>query len=420
MTNKDDLRQRLEKALDEIPAIDTHVHIIPGKPLAQDLAQILYYHNYVSELVAAGAPESLEHNQSIDGRKRVETFIREMRRSEGSSHAWMLRELLKTVYGFDGRLDERNWKALYEKVDAARTQPGRLNEVCRKAGVEKVLIHLPAQPMGEIGCDASVFVGLSDLCVPSMPDAAKIAAFERQTGESADSADKMLAAAVSYLKRGAALGHRGLRIGISPYTRIRRPGMPFVRAAFSRAATGGNLSDEDRAMLETFALDAALTGAAETGMTVQVFVEGSFLGGLRLPSAEQCVAETIWSLAEAHPSVAFEIYSISATMTHNLCIMAKYVKNIYLSGVWWLCQFPSVMDSTYALRLESLPGVKWSAFFSDAYEIEWLVGKAALTRRVLARSLASHVANGYMSEEEAAAAARQVLYETPKRLYKIA
>ncbi|MFA6717379.1 MAG: hypothetical protein WCS27_18505, partial [Victivallaceae bacterium] len=296
MITESDLYRRLKIEIDKIPAIDTHVHIKPAAPLAKNLAQILYYLNYVSELIAGGAPDSFHDNETLDPISRVKAFVPEMEKSSCSVHAWMLRELLRTVYGFDEKLTENNWKKLYETVDRKSHEPGRVKEVCKLAGVEKVFIHLPAVPVAQSGLDQSIFVGLSDLEIPVVPGAKGIAALEQQTGASISSADDMFNAAVEYLQRGAACGQRGVRIGISPALRLSRPGRAAVERSFDRLIMGKNCQDEDRVIVETFALDAVLAGAAATGMVVQVFVEGSFLGEERIPSAEQSLAASLHGL----------------------------------------------------------------------------------------------------------------------------
>lgn len=419
MITQTELYLRLKTEIDTIPAIDTHVHINPAEPLARDLSQILYYHNYVSELVTAGAPTELGHPVSENGREKVMALIPEFKRSEYSSHAWMMREMLKTIYGFDEKLTMNNWESLYELVEKKRREPGRVKEVLRLAGVEKILIHLPPKPVSQCGCDESIFVGLNNLFIPVLPETTVIAEFEAITGYSIHTARQFADATLAYLKCGAEAGQRGLRISISAKTRLIRPGDAAVQAAFDRFATNATLSADDYSILETLALDATIAGAQAAGMVVQVFIEGSFFGDLRIPSSEQTLVATIHQLADSYPDVNFELYTISATLTQTLGLLAKYVNNIFLPGVWWLCQFPSIMESTYALRLEMLPSVKWSAFFSDAYEVEWIVGKALLTRKELTRSLALKVVHGYMTEEDAVTAARMALYDSPMKLYNI-
>jgi len=331
----------------------------------------------------------------------------------------MLREVLRIVYDFEEELTDKNWEKLHDRAGQARKKPGRLKELCRLAGVEKILVHLPAQPAAQIGYDDSIFTGLSDLYMPNMLTRKELARVESQTGVSVGKAGDYLEAVVSYLKRAAACGQRGLRVSIAPTLKVLRPGASAVESAFDRAINGKTPAGDDKAALETFVLDAAITGAAETGMVVQVFVEGSFLGNCRIPSAEQVLVCSLWDLVAGHPRVNFDVFSISAPLIQTLCLFSKYVKNVYLPGVWWLCQFPEIMRSTYSLRFEMLPSSKWSVFFSDAYEVEWIIGKAALTRKELARSLASKVIDGYMSEENAVFCARQVLFETPRQLYKL-
>jgi hypothetical protein len=111
----------------------------------------------------------------------MRALIPEITRSNCSVHAWMLRQILQGAYGFKDELREDNWEELYDKAQQARSRPQRLKEICRLAGVSKILVHLPAKPMAEIGCDETIFVGLSDLLVPSMPGPKELAAFEKKT-----------------------------------------------------------------------------------------------------------------------------------------------------------------------------------------------------------------------------------------------
>ena len=75
------------------------------------------------------------------------------------------------------------------------------------------------------------------------------------------------------------------------------------------------------------------------------------------------------------------------------------------------------MRTMFRDRLELLPTTAWSAFFSDAYMVEWVYGKQLVTKHVLSRVLAEMVAEGYVSEDDAVQVAKQVLYLTPLATY---
>jgi len=414
-----DVYRRLEAEMRKIPAIDTHVHLDVRAPLARDLGDVIAYHNYIQELVTAGAPVAQALDASVSGRDRVMAIVPHLKRSNCSAHAWMLRRVLEAAYDFDEELNERNWEALYARVEEAARRPGRLKELCRLAGVEKILVHLPPSPVKEIGCDPDIFVGLSDLSLPAVPDAGALANFEKCTGRSVHTARQYFDATLSHLERGAAAGQRGLRVNILGNATYRKASDATIQSAFDRAATGKQISEDDRSVLVTFALDAAATGAARTGMTIQVFLSKQSGPDRRIPSADESLVSMLWDLVAEHPRVNFEVYTISAAFTQILTIYSKYLANLYLGGIWWYCQFPRIMSETYSLRFEALPACKWSGFFSDAYVAEWIIGKSAITRKEMARALSEKVLEGYMTEEQAIRSAREVLYETPRRLYRL-
>ena len=399
--------------------IDTHVHLDAEKPLSPDLSEVLYYHNYLAEIISAGATAALASNRHLGDRERVRNLAPEIGRSRCSTHAWMLREVLRGAYGFEGEITEKSWESLFEKAEQARSRPGRMREICRTAGISKILVHLPAKPPVQTGGDSSIFVGLSDLQIPSVPTKTDLASFENQTGASVRSAQQMRESALSHFMRAAKLGQRGLRIDIRPELVLRRPGDAAVEAAFERSIMARQMSEEDAGALMTFSLDTAASSWRSTGDRCQIFLDGWACGGHRIPSSSDVLAKTLWEFVAGHPQASFEVYTMSAGLTRDALSFLEVSSNLSLGGTWWYCQFPEIMSSTYSLRLEMLPASKWSAFFSDAYVAEWIIGKAALTRKEIARSLAGKVLDGYLSEEDALGTARAVLYETPCRLYRL-
>ncbi len=69
-----------------------------------------------------------------------------------------------------------------------------------------------------------------------------------------------------------------------------------------------------------------------------------------------------------------------------------------------------------AERLDMLPVNKQVGFFSDAYCVEWVYGKAHLVRKQLARVLAEKVESGQYSRDDAVSIARSILHESPQTL----
>jgi hypothetical protein len=74
------------------------------------------------------------------------------------------------------------------------------------------------------------------------------------------------------------------------------------------------------------------------------------------------------------------------------------------------------MARVMAERLDMIAASRQVGFFSDAYTLEWSYAKAVMVRTVLARVLAEKVALGQFGTDDALAAARAMLYESPQTL----
>ena len=408
--------RRIRAAIDALPLVDTHVHLHAPDPLAPDLAAVLYYHNYTPEILAAGAPPDLARNEDTPVLGRVCALGKELHRSPSSTHAWMLREVLRVAYGIEGALPQVDWEKAVALAASARKRPGRMRDICRMAGIHRILVHLPPKPLEALGCDDDLFVPLSDLSVSARLTPKTLRDMEETTSASITKPAELRAAVVAHFKKGAAVGCRGARVNLDP-------GSPFARgtegeaaAAFDRALSG---AAGDPGPLNAFLLDSAAVAAAEAGMALQVFVNGPHWNGIQFPSADESLVARLMDYVAVHPRVNFEVYSHSAGLMQALCIAAKYQPNVNLGGAWWFGQFPELMRTMYSLRLEVLSPLKWTGFFSDARVAEWIIGKSALVRRELARVLAIKVLEGYLTEEETLPLARAVLHDNACRLYRL-
>jgi hypothetical protein len=63
-----------------------------------------------------------------------------------------------------------------------------------------------------------------------------------------------------------------------------------------------------------------------------------------------------------------------------------------------------------------LSAARQVGFFSDAYTIEWSYAKAVMVRKMLSRVLAEKVIQGQYDRPMALAIAREILFDSPRRL----
>jgi hypothetical protein len=100
----------------------------------------------------------------------------------------------------------------------------------------------------------------------------------------------------------------------------------------------------------------------------------------------------------------------------SLCTLARELPNLSLAGYWWHNFFPDNIRQLMNERLDMLPLNRQGGFFSDAYSIEWVYGKAVLVRKLMAEVLAGRVESGQYSIGDALAIAREICYESPQSL----
>jgi hypothetical protein len=97
--------------------------------------------------------------------------------------------------------------------------------------------------------------------------------------------------------------------------------------------------------------------------------------------------------------------------------MCVAYNNFSLSSYWWITSYPSLMHGAWARRLDVVPLTNLCAFFSDGWCVDYIYGRLMVTKRVLANVLAEKIERDKWTTEEALAAARDVLFETPRRLF---
>ncbi|MCM8784737.1 MAG: hypothetical protein NC827_06475 [Candidatus Omnitrophica bacterium] len=88
-------------------------------------------------------------------------------------------------------------------------------------------------------------------------------------------------------------------------------------------------------------------------------------------------------LFDIYNNLHFDILVSSSIRSRELDTIARMCPNVSLSGNWLHTMFYNQIKKIFSDRLEFIPYVKLSGFFSDAYSIEWLYGKL----KILGKSL---------------------------------
>ncbi|MEM2511889.1 MAG: hypothetical protein QXX61_02005, partial [Ignisphaera sp.] len=120
-----------------------------------------------------------------------------------------------------------------------------------------------------------------------------------------------------------------------------------------------------------------------------------------------------------YSEVRFDVLIADSALSHQLTVVAKNYPNVSLSGYWWYSMYPEIIRSYLKLRLQMLPYSKIGGFFSDAYVVEWVYGKASLAKKELAYALSEMVYLNYIDRESALELAKSILCENSIHVYKL-
>nr|MDD6336065.1 amidohydrolase family protein [bacterium] len=120
-----------------------------------------------------------------------------------------------------------------------------------------------------------------------------------------------------------------------------------------------------------------------------------------------------------HPGVHFDIFHIGWPFIGEATALVKMHHNATLDFCWAHMISPSSAVRALMEALDSVPVNKIMAFGGDYVPIDLVYGHVTLAKRNLARALAAQIEMGAMSVEQALDCAHRMLYDNPKRVFKL-
>ena len=423
----DDVQRRIRSALDQMPIIDIHTHLgIRGPWQVRHLADLVSYHWVQVELSRAAG-----HLLVTDPAKDPEAYMLEvlplLPYVRTTVNHWALMGILRDLYGLEeGTLTEDNWRGVDEAVRAHAEDGAWFNEVLRRAGVEKAVVgHAQGRPNED--CEFVPYASGLRLYAPETQEALQaIVGPGNPLPKTPDALASAIDANVSAMasENGVRAFHVSLgRHGDSPGWAYRPGDASQVASALQRLAADEPVPTSERDALVAFAADSTSAAVGRQGGLIQMF-HGSIArteANTNLPPTfgywdSEFLQSHVYLFAE-NPDTTFDLLLSTRIPSHEAVSLVRVYFNVLVSGAWWHAFSPSTMRTMFRDRLELLPTTAWSAFFSDAYMVEWVYGKQLVTKHVLSRVLAEMVAEGYVSEDDAVQVAKQVLYLTPLATY---
>lgn len=402
-----------------LPVIDIHTHIPPLQPGARNLGEVVFYHYVLTELTTAGLDTAAFEKTPLEHRLRL---LEQWHPSVANTSTWWcLRRIMELLGAKD--FSRRELTEADARLRSRGSDSGWVRQVLLdRCHIRKTFVTLNIiNPLPSF--DDELFAGalrvdeaaadLSAATASAIGSTANLECGDLHAYEEATAA---------LIEAFANSGGRAITIGLPSDVGFSTPDRALAATLYSGVLAGGTLTGPDRTAFHSYLLRHFATLAHELGLPFQMLagVRRPLPGGVALPVVETEPIARYAGLFHEFPGVRFDLFLASAAASQELVAAARNYPNVNVSGHWWFAFSPPHIRGMLLERLYALPVSKVHAFFSDAYNVEWSYGKIMLYKRELAHVLAEMISGGYLAESQAESVARQILYDNPKRFYRLA
>ena len=436
--DRDELRQAMQERLTRVPMIDVHTHLIGGNLGAKGLHDIVLYHMAVSDLYAAGCPSGVRLTQYPGWPSKEEAHARlkeaipyfECTRNTAMSHG--ARVILRDIYGVDEPVTESNWEAIDAKIRERADDRAWHREIINKANIKRFGTELARR---EGGCDDDILqyalewafftrcqwgeydTALYELerCWGRQPEYPVPIGGQRPASERTIRSLEDVHEAMKWYMDNIPAEVLSIATHISTDIHLHPVSDDQMSDALAKRNEAGA---KERDIYASYINEAFLTALEDRENRI-VFQFSSGAEPLPFETASRLSQRTISQIADVisrHPKLHFQCFVSSQHANQSLCTLCRELPNLSLAGYWWHNFFPPIIRRVMEERLDMLPVNKQVGFFSDAYCVEWVYGKAAMVRAELADVLAGKVLRGQFTENEATSIAEDICFNTPQTL----
>lgn len=415
------MKLRLKEYVEEIPLVDVHTHIDFRSPTARDPEQIMLYHYVTSELRCLNIPVDEIKAKSSDPSGDLMKYFRLIK---NTATYWCLKRIISDLYDFHEDPTPENWRALREVIVSRSVDGGWANKIRSKVKLRK--IFLTVNPLIEFKPE---FDG--DFYAASLRLDPLVGGISKKNVESLEKicgCEAPNLRVFSDLLAGRFEAFKGYSVSaalsIQSHEVYKLTHSGLAEEAYSKLYNDKGLSESERVNLRSAALSIVLNLCREYKLPIQLMLGvARDLPGASPPDFAVCFKQRglhhLCRFFSHYRDVVFHLISAYRFQSHELSAIAKNYPNVYLDGYWWYCFFPESIIQHLLERIQMLPAGKICGFFSDAYVLEWIYGKAALARKVTAEVLESMVERGFYTMEVAKEVAEQILFENPSKLFSV-
>jgi len=423
-----------------VPFICIHAHLDPKQLTAQGLHHILLYHMPLSELYSAGMPDGNRlswYASKEEARERIEAALPYLKYVKNTSLQWGIKQILSSLYDWYEPITDSNWEQIDGIIADKSTDPGWVKEIMKRCNVISSSTEFRLRDEGQAddiltyALEWAFFTraqqNMNDSPLfelewtwsqdaPSAPlpvnvDKSKFMP-EKTIATLDDVQDAMqhYIATVPFDKLVCAANHFSTDINYFDVTED-----DMRRALENR----DHATEHERDIYCNYILQEYLN-ALENAPKKVVFTFSVGAEPMEHETASLLPQKTLGQMINVfakHPNLQFVCFSSSAHSDQALCTMVRELPNFSVAGYWWHSFFPKFIEDLIDTRLDMLPANKQIGFFSDAYHMDWLYGKAFLVRKAMANVFAKRITRGQLTFDECINIATQICYDTPKEKF---
>jgi glucuronate isomerase len=404
----DSLTHSLLIEIAKVPIFDPHSHIDPACPAARSLDDLLGYHYYTELAHSCGighAPLAADGNP----RERCRAILEFGERFDNTvQYSWLI-EIARSFLAFDGgRLAASDCDALFDKAADTFGQSDWEQQVWKRTNLECIfLTNAFDDPLEGFEVNRYVPCLRADDLVFRLDQREVRQRLAKTTGVEVGDILTLRSALRRLFARFVAHGARACAISLPP--------------DFAPLPSTSHSSLEPPAifwLLAEMCREFQLPFDLMIGVNRNVYSAGVHQGRDLFDQRTSLIQYR--ELFNAFPEVTFCISVLTSGQNQELASYAWIFPNVIASGHWWYSNVPAHIGSDLRARLEAVPKVKLIGYYSDAYKLEFVLPKFNMYRRCLARVLADEfVRPGRLSESQAVALARTILYDNPRRIFGV-
>lgn len=442
-----DLATRIWDVVNAIRLVDTHEHLLSEAErnrAAHDIGY-LFPHYASSDLISAGMPSAVleavrgsarpvlvERMERIGWIRKPPPFVAPTKPDLSQDEKWAalspywdrirhtgygtcLRIAIRDLFGISD-LTGQTYASLSDAIANSR-RAGWYRHVLK----EKARIAVSIQDDYRTDVDRELFAPVMRLehfaCPTTRGDLRNI---EADTGRSVHSLDALVEAMHAAFDRDLRAGAVGVKIGIAYRRTIRFENVGRGDAEQTFVRLFGHLGEgpswEEARPLQDFMFHRIIQAAIERDVPIQVHTGLQEGNGNVLPNSNPTLLTNV--LLE-YPQAKFDLFHGSYPYMREALALTKNFSNAYLDLCWLHIISPSAAAAMLHEAIETVPSNKIFAFGGDFIIPEGAYGHSVMARRVVSRVLTEKVADGYLTEEDAAALALRILRENPAMLFRL-